>query len=193
MLRLDIPVYIASKSPRRKKILKQLGIKFKSISIDVPEKFIRNEDSVTAVKRLAYEKLLEAQKHVRKGIIITADTIVVLDSKIIGKPKHKKDAVKILKSLSGKKHFVFTGFCIYNSVNNKIKIDYEKTEVYFRELKKHEIDDYIKTGSPFDKAGAYGIQDDLGAVFIRKINGCYYNVMGLPLSKVYSCLEQVMY
>jgi len=117
---------------------------------------------------------------------------VVLDGVIINKPKDKKDAEKILKKLSGNTHIVYTGFAIFNSKNNKTIFDYETTEVTFRKLDKQEILDYIETGSPMDKAGAYGIQDDFGAVFIEKIHGCYYNVVGLPLQKLYKRLKEII-
>ena len=98
----------------------------------------------------------------------------------------------MLKNLSGRTHHVFTGFSIYNSENNKVITDFENTLVTFRELTDSEIDDYISTGSPMDKAGAYGIQDDFGAVFIEKIDGCYYNVVGLPLAKFYHSLLRII-
>ena len=134
----------------------------------------------------------KAKEKIKKGIIITADTIVVLNKEILGKPINEKDAFKILNKLSGKTHIVYTGFAISNLQEEKTIIDYEKTLVTFRKLNRKEILDYIRTGSPMDKAGAYGIQDDFGAVFIKKINGCYYNVVGLPLSKVYSTLQKVI-
>ncbi len=127
---------------------------------------------------------------VKDGIIITADTIVVLNKKIIGKPVDEKDAFIILKKLSSNTHQVYTGFAIYNSRKNSTLVDYEKTFVTFRKISDKEIKDYIKTGSPMDKAGAYGIQDDFGAVFVEKINGCYYNVVGLPLFKLYENLKK---
>src|SRR4030065_60612 len=99
---------------------------------------------------------------------------------------------KLLKQLSGRTHNVYTGYSIYNSDNNKIITDFEKTLVTFRKLTDYEIDDYISTGSPMDKAGEYGIQDDFCAVFIEKINGCYYNVVGLPLAKVYHSLLRII-
>ena len=133
-----------------------------------------------------------AEIHKRDGILITADTIVVFDKEIIGKPKSKRDAKLILEKLSNNKHFVYTGFVVKNSVSKKIIIDYEKTEVTFRKLSSSEINSYIASGSPMDKAGAYGIQDDFGAVFVSKINGCYYNVVGLPLSKLYSALNEIL-
>lgn len=133
-----------------------------------------------------------AKEKVNKGIIITADTIVVLEKKILGKPINKKDAYHILKTLSGKTHTVYTGYSIYNFMNNKLISEMEKTKVTFRELTEKEIKEYINSGSPMDKAGAYGIQDDFGAVFIKKINGCYYNVVGLPLSKLYHALLRII-
>jgi len=182
---------LASSSPRRKRLLQQLNISFKTFSVDIDEKIKKNESPVGTVKRLSLEKMEMAKKIVKRGIIITADTIVVLDKEIIGKPKNKKEAEKILNKLSGRTHKVYTGFSIYNSVNSRIITEYEKTFVKFRKLNKKEIIDYISTGSPMDKAGAYGIQDDFGAVFVEKIIGCYYNVVGLPLPKVYISLLKV--
>jgi septum formation protein len=129
---------------------------------------------------------------IKKGIIITADTIVVINGKIIGKPVDKNDAVRMLQNLSGSTHIVYTGFSVYNSVTDKTITDYEKTFVTFRKLKTKEIKEYVETGSPMDKAGAYGIQDDYGAVFIKKINGCYYNVVGLPLTKVFLTMNRII-
>ncbi len=192
MFKTVTPIYLASSSPRRKKLLGQLNISFDTIKVDIDESIKRGEPPVKAVKRLSLEKMIEAKKRIQKGIIITADTIVVLDKKIIGKPVNKKDAEKILRNLSGKTHIVYTGFCINNVEKNIVITDYEKTLVTFRELNLKEIKDYIETGSPMDKAGAYGIQDDFGAVFIKKINGCYYNVVGLPLTKVYTTLLKVI-
>lgn len=192
MIKTNYPIWLASASPRRKKLLEQINISYKTFKVDVNETIRKGESPVKAVKRLSLEKMGMAKRHVKKGIIITADTIVVLKKEIIGKPVDKKDAVKILQKLSGKTHIVYTGFCISN-LEKKITIsDYEKTLVTFRGLDKKEILDYVKTGSPMDKAGAYGIQDDFGAVFIKKINGCYYNVVGLPLTKVYLALLKVI-
>ena len=192
MIKTDLPIYLASRSPRRRKLLKQLGIKFKSFSVNLDEKINGGEKPVNLVKRLTIEKLELARKKIKSGLIITADTIVVLNNKIIGKPKNKKEAVQYLKLLSGKQHIVFTGFAVMNIPANKIIVDYEKTEVKFRKLEDDEINDYVLSGSPLDKAGAYGIQDDFGAVFVEKINGCYYNVVGLPLTKLYQALRKLI-
>jgi septum formation protein len=192
MFHSTLPIYLASKSPRRRKLLKQLGLNFKAFSVDLHEEVLDGEHPIQTVKRLALHKMDEAVKKVKNGIVITADTIVVLDKEIIGKPKNKKDAEKILKKLSGKTHAVYTGFAIYNSQKSNVLVEYEKTMVTFRKLTTKEIKDYILSGSPMDKAGAYGIQDDFGAVFVRKIIGCYYNVVGLPLSKLYSSLQKII-
>ncbi|MCL6099165.1 MAG: Maf family protein [Bacteroidetes bacterium] len=192
MLNSNIKIFLASKSPRRRKLLKQLGLNFKSFSVDLHEEILDGEHPVQTVKRLALHKSQAAVKKVDSGIVITADTIVVLDREIIGKPKNENDAFKILSKLSGKTHTVYTGFVIHNIDTNKKIIDYEKTKVTFRKLSAMEIKDYIKTGSPMDKAGAYGIQDDFGAVFVKKIDGCYYNVVGLPLAKLYRSLLQII-
>ena len=191
MIKSDLPIYLASKSPRRRKLLKQINLKFKSFSVDINEVIRNKEKPHHNVQRLASEKMDKAKEFVDEGIIITADTIVVLEGKIIGKPKNKADAKKMLKKLSGKVHTVYTGYSIFNTQKRNSITDYEKTLVEFRKLADHEIDEYIKTGSPMDKAGAYGIQDDFGAVFIKKITGCYYNVVGLPLTKVYQSLMKI--
>lgn len=192
MINSSIPIFLASKSPRRRKLLKQLNLNFKSFSVDMDETIHPLEKPSKAVIRLSKEKLNLAKNKVKNGIIITADTIVVLDNKIIGKPVDKKDAFKILKTLSGRTHIVYTGYSIYNTSNNKSVSEFEKTKVTFRELTNQEIHEYIAGGSPMDKAGAYGIQDDFGAVFIKKINGCYYNVVGLPLAKLYHSLLGIL-
>jgi len=192
MISSSTPIFLASKSPRRRKLLKQLNLKFKSFSVDMDEKIHKNELPNKAVLRLSKEKLDLAKLKVKSGIIITADTIVVLNKTILGKPINKKDAFRILKLLSGNTHVVYTGYSIFNFSNSKTISEYEKTEVTFRELTDDEIKDYINGGSPMDKAGAYGIQDDFGAVFIKKINGCYYNVVGLPLAKFYHALLKAL-
>lgn len=192
MISTDHKITLASKSPRRRKLLKQLNLSFRSISVETDEKVKDGEKPSTTVKRISREKSEKAKTIVKEGIIITADTIVVLDNKVIGKPKNKKDAFRILKLLSGQTHLVYTGFSIFNNSNLKYLTDYEKTSVKFRNLTDDEISEYIESGSPMDKAGAYGIQDDFGAVFIEKINGCYYNVVGLPLAKLYHSILGIL-
>ncbi|MGE5353562.1 MAG: Maf family protein [Acidobacteriota bacterium] len=192
MIKTNLPIFLASKSPRRKHLLELLNLKFETFSVDLNEEILDGEHPVKTVKRLSEQKLTEARKRISDGIIITADTIVVLEGEIIGKPKDEADAERILKSLSGKTHAVYTGFAVCNTERNVTLIEYEKTLVTFRHLEKEEILDYIKSGSPMDKAGAYGIQDDFGAVFVRRIDGCYYNVVGLPLTRLYDTLKRVI-
>ena len=127
-----------------------------------------------------------------KGIIIGADTIVVLKGKIMGKPGSNKDAVRMLRTLSGNEHKVYTGIAIINTLTGGMFIDYEMTKVKFRRLEKDEINFYVRTNSPMDKAGAYGIQDDFGSTFVEKITGDYFNVVGLPVVKTYLGLKKIM-
>jgi septum formation protein len=191
MIHSKYPIYLASKSPRRRKMLKTLGIKFNVLDIEIEEVFNHNESPLKNVRRLALEKAIAAEKKIKNGIIITADTIVVLNGEIIGKPQNKKDAENILLKLSNRSHYVYTGFTLLNKNLNKQINGYSRTKVNFRKLDVKEIKDYIKTGSPMDKAGAYGIQDDFGAVFVKSIQGCYYNVLGFPASKIYEELKNI--
>lgn len=192
MIPSSLKIYLASKSPRRKKLLEQINLHPEILYCHFNEEYHANQKPSTIAKKLALQKLEEAKKRNKKGILITADTIVVIKEKILGKPDSVRQAVSMLKNLSGKKHFVYTGFCVFNSLNGNMINDYEKTEVTFRKLKESEIKEYVTGGSPMDKAGAYGIQDDFGAIFIEKINGCYYNVVGLPLTKVYQAILKAL-
>lgn len=192
MINTDIPVYLASKSPRRKKLLEQLNLKFDTFSVDLDEEILDGEHPVETVKRLAKDKMNLACEEVEDALVITADTIVVLDDHVLGKPENTADAKRILNLLSGNKHYVYTGYCVINQKEDKEILEYERTEVTFRLLDNKEIEDYIASGSPMDKAGAYGIQDDFGAVFVEHINGCYYNVVGLPLAKLYKSLQSIL-
>src|SRR5690606_36902968 len=123
MIKTDIPIYLASKSPRRQKLLRQINLDFKVITVDVDESLLINESPVKTVKRLASEKLKKAKEKIKEGIIITADTIVVLNKEILGKPVNEKDAFKILMKLSGKTHIVYTGFAISNLQKEETIID----------------------------------------------------------------------
>jgi len=191
LLQINIPIVLASQSPRRRKLLEILGLKFSVEPADINEDILPNELPIEHSIRIAKEKGLKiASKYNQKVLIISADTIVVIDDQILSKPKNTNEAFNFLRLLSGRSHFVFTSFFIYETISNKNRIHTEKTEVYFRKLDEAEIRAYISTGSPLDKAGAYGIQDDFGAVFVEKIIGCYYNVIGLPLQSLYLSLKQ---
>ena len=139
------------------------------------------------VRELSVQKAEAVLDKVNDGLIIGADTIVYLDGHILGKPGDKKEAVSMLERLSGKAHQVFTGFTLIQ-VGGKRYSDVEKTTVFFRELENWEIEAYAETGGPLDKAGGYGIQDQSG-LFVERIEGCFYNVVGFPLTKFYHGLK----
>lgn len=184
------PLILASQSPRRKLLLKQIGLKFRVMPSHVAEVLSTKQAPGDNAKRIAYEKAFEVASRVRKGIVIGADTIVVLDHHVLGKPSSKEDARRMLKLLSGREHSVYTGFALVDVESKKHVGGVEETKVRFRTLEEKEIIAYVDSGSPMDKAGSYGIQDDFGAVFIEKVNGCYYNVVGFPLARFYLMLQR---
>ena len=193
LLNINIPVILASKSPRRKQLLSLLGINFEIITSDINEDIDSDLPPEAYCLHLAFSKAEAVSKKVRREtLIIGADTIVVLDDIIINKPKDKEDAFRILRQLSGNTHFVYTGIALINSKTKVWLTNYQKTQVTFRDLSDEEILAYIESGSPMDKAGGYGIQDDFGAVFVRDIQGCYYNIVGLPLELLYSSIKQFL-
>ena len=183
---------LASKSKRRIKLLEQIGLNFVSIDSRIKELEEKNHNPVYIVKHNSENKARKVAEKFKDEIIIAADTIVVLKGRIINKPSDKKEAITFLKSLNGKKHIVYTGIFLINLQNNKTIFEHEKTDVYFRKMDLNEIKFYVDKYKPMDKAGAYGIQDDFGCLFIRKINGDYYNVVGLPLVKLYLCLKKII-
>jgi len=142
------------------------------------------------VERISLAKAQSVGGKIESGIIIGADTVVVLKGKILGKPATPDEAVRMLSLLSGHTHVVYTGFSLYDRPTGKSVSTHETTHVTFRQLDQDEILEYVKAGSPMDKAGAYGIQDDYGAVFVERIEGCYYNVVGFPLAKFYLVMHQ---
>ena len=182
-------IILASRSPRRQQLLQQLGIPFKSEVKDTDESFpdhLKNEQVVLHLalkKAIAFEDALEKEN----TVIITADTIVVYKEDILNKPVDRDDALKMLTTLSGNMHEVFTGVCIASK--EKKEIFFDRSEVYFRAFTREDIEYYVDNFKPFDKAGSYGIQDWFGLTCIDKINGCFYNVMGLPTNKLYQYLK----
>jgi septum formation protein len=181
---------LASQSPRRKILLQQIGLKFKIIPSNSAELIQPTQTPQENAQRIALEKATEVAQRLRKGLVIGADTIVVLDRHILGKPRSKEDAKRMLRMLSGREHSVFTGFALIDVKTKKQMSSVEETRVRFRKLDDEEITSYVNSGSPMDKAGAYGIQDDYGAVFVEKIQGCFYNVVGFPLTKFYIALKK---
>lgn len=180
------PIILASRSPRRIHLLHQIGLSFTVQESGVDEHIPDGIAPEEVVRRLSLEKASRVAERLHDGIVIGADTIVVLDGKILGKPSSKGEAISMLSKLGGRTHTVFTGFAMIDVESQKSYVDYEKTEVTFRGLSNEEIESYVESGSPMDKAGAYGIQDDYGAVFVERINGCFYTVVGFPLSKFYT-------
>lgn len=183
-------IILASASPRRRELLEQIGVDFGVFVTDADEsKIDKNLPVNLYVEEVAMAKAAAACSSAENKIIISADTVVYHDGKILGKPKDESDAFKMLSSLSGNMHEVYTGICIMRSSDGFAVADYEKTEVYFNSLTEDEINNYIRSKEPMDKAGAYGIQG-LGALLVNRINGDYFNVVGLPLSKLAEMLRK---
>jgi septum formation protein len=178
-------IILASRSPRRQYLLKEVGIKFQVIIRDVeevwPPELFREEIPCYLCELKA--KAFSPEELPGKTIVITADTVVLLHDQIVGKPVDRNDAIQILKRLSGKKHEVITGVCIKSS--RKQTVFHVESDVYFREFSEKEIEWYVDRFQPYDKAGAYGIQEWIGYVGIEKINGSFFNVMGLPTQRLY--------
>jgi septum formation protein len=181
-------IILASISKRRIQILRKLGLKFKVIKSNVDEN-IKCRNPISLAKKLALMKAMKVAEKVKSGIVIGADTIVVLNNEVIGKPRDKHDAKRILKKLSGRKHLVITGIAVIDARRKKAIVDFEKTEVKFRKISNNEIEKYLKKERVTDKAGAYAIQGKACA-FIERINGCYYNVVGLPVVKLIKILKR---
>ena len=178
---------LASQSPRRRELLAMLGLEFEIFTADIDETMdpaLSAEEAVAAV----CERKARAVGEGHPGrLIVAADTIVVVDGKILGKPHCEDEARQMLHSLSGRSHRVMTGFCLWR--DGACETHVETTKLWFRDLSDGEIDAYVATGSPMDKAGAYGIQDQ-AAVFVQRLEGDYYNVMGLPLCALTQALRK---
>ncbi|GMQ64986.1 Maf family protein [Vallitalea maricola] len=184
-------IILASKSPRRKELLERLNLDFDVKVSQVDEESFEQDLPWKFVEKLAYEKANSVSKLAdNDSLVIGCDTVVVYEDKILGKPGDIGQARDYLEKLSGKKHLVYTGIAILDKNSNEKYISHEMTEVYMKELNEEEITCYIRTGEPLDKAGAYGIQG-VGSILIEKINGDYYNVMGLPLNKLYKGLSKL--
>ncbi len=189
---MSTPIILASASPRRKILLNQIGLQPIIHPADIDETVSEEMNPESAATSLAEQKGEHIAGKYKDGLIISADTIVVLDNQLLGKPVDKNEATDFLNRLSDKTHRVITGVTILHKKEgntiNKTSF-FEETKVTFGKLSDLEIASYIETGSPMDKAGGYGIQDDLGALFVRKIEGCYYNVVGFPIFHFYQTLK----
>ncbi len=189
MIRLP-KLILASGSPRRAEILTSVGWEFEKQAADIDETELANEKPDDYVQRLAQEKAAAVAENYENAWILGADTIVVIDDKIIGKPKDLDDAGKMLETLSGKWHEVLTGAAIIKVDKNKreTRVDLQKTQVKFAELSGAEIKYLVENGAPLDKAGAYAVQAQ-AALFIEEIKGDYWNVVGLPVNLIYRMLN----
>ena len=181
-------IILASKSPRRQQLLADLGIKFRVQSMDIPEEFPEGL-GMTEVPVYLAELKAEAFRPILKDnqLVITADTIVWLDGQVMNKPADYTDGFRMLKELSGNKHQVLTGVCLL-STEKKVSF-YASTDVWFKELSDEEINYYLENFRPYDKAGAYGIQERIGYIGIHHIEGSFFNVMGLPIQSLYEHLK----
>ncbi|MFZ3170574.1 MAG: Maf family protein [Carboxydocellales bacterium] len=179
---------LASASPRRHDLLQQMGLKFSVQVSNLEEIMDANLKPGHLVESLARQKAQQVASMLETGIVIGADTIVVQGNSIMGKPAGSKDAATMLHKLSGTSHQVLTGVAIIDAATGRERVEHEATTVWFRQLDKREITNYIAGGEPEDKAGAYAIQG-LGAIFVQGIEGCYFNVVGLPVARLAEMLK----
>lgn len=182
---------LASASPRRSDLLTQIGLTFEVFPSEIEEPDLqKHKFPDVTTQHLATLKAKDVAKRFTEGIIIGADTLVSIDDNLLGKPQDNEHAQKMLTCLSNRSHYVVTGVCLYNITHRQELTWSEKTKVFFRELSLTEIVDYINSGEPADKAGAYGIQGR-GAAFVKRIEGCYFNVVGLPLASLVEKLREI--
>jgi septum formation protein len=183
-------IILASKSPRRKDLLEQVGLNIKILPSDIDEAAVSLQNPEKYVKELSRLKAKNIALLYPDDWVLGADTIVVVKGNILGKPRTKKDALKMLNTLNDCEHSVFTGFCVINQQKNTMITQCVETKVFFKHLSPKEIHWYINTGEPFDKAGAYAIQG-IGAFLVKKISGSYSNVVGLPVCEVIEILTKL--
>ena len=182
---------LASKSPRRRQLLSELGYPVEFISLDVDEHVSKGTPAADTAELLARRKADACPPEAlsQDTVLVTADTVVVLDDQVLGKPSDRAEALAMLHSLAGRSHTVYTGVCLRTA--SKTLSFTERTEVHFRPLNDEELAYYVDTYRPYDKAGAYGIQEWIGMVGISHIEGCFYNVMGLPVARLYEHLQRL--
>lgn len=181
---------LASASPRRFNLLKQVGIPFRQVVSGISEDVSAPAEPQAHVLELSRRKAEDVTRRLSTGIVLGADTVVVLEGRILGKPADAKEAAEMLRRLSGRTHQVYTGLTLIDVAGDVSVSHVECTEVTFRELSEDEIAKYVSTGEPLDKAGAYGIQGR-GALLVNGIKGCYYNVVGLPLAGLMGLLQRL--
>ncbi|MDA8234550.1 MAG: Maf family protein [Clostridia bacterium] len=181
-------IILASASPRRKNLLEQIGLSFQVRASGIDEKVATGLEPGNVAEILAADKARDLARQGIKGLIIGADTIVVQGNDILGKPETREEAEVMLEALQGKSHLVITGVAVIDTFSGRQEVFHETTKVFFRSLTKEEIQAYIASGEPMDKAGAYGIQG-LGALLVERLEGCYFNVVGLPLTRLAMTLK----
>ena len=187
-MQLGVPFILASGSPRRKHLLQQTGFEFTVLPADLDEKTLPGESVNEMVSRLAAEKASCVSDLHPDALVLGSDTTVEVDGTVLGKPTSKQEAIEMLCRLSGRVHKVHTGIALAHGVSKRLVTTVETTSVEFDEINSTEITRYVETGSPMDKAGSYGIQDE-GAFFVKGIRGDFYTVMGLPLHRLYRLLR----
>lgn len=184
-------VVLASKSPRRQQLLSGLGVSFDIKTKDVDESFPAHFNAYEVVSFLADQKAAAFKAEMQEDeLVITSDTTVSVDGIILNKPEDRAEAIKMLELLSGKTHTVATGVCLMTAKQKHVFV--EQTEVTFDTLTREEIEYYVDNFQPFDKAGSYGVQDFIGYMGVKKLNGCFFNVMGLPLNRLYHELQSFL-
>lgn len=181
---------LASASPRRAELLQQVGIPYRVVKPRVEEKVTDIIAPEKVVLDLAWRKALDVAARVNEGHILAADTLVVFKNRVIGKPSGGQEALEILSNLSGREHDVYTGLVLFNSGSEEYREGVSRTRVWMKRLAEKQLKQYVATGEPADKAGAYGIQGK-GALLVEKIDGCYFNVVGLPLGLLFDLLTQM--
>ncbi len=186
-------IILASGSPRRSELMKQVGFDFKVSTCNTDESYDEGMTPSEIVMELSLRKadaVFDKEMPEKDTVVVAADTIVAIDNEILGKPKDRNDAIRMLSELSGKKHQVYTGVTLYYYVAGRVFIENfaDCADVYFRELSQDTIISYVDSWEPMDKAGAYGIQG-LGAILVDKIDGDYYTIVGLPIAKVYHSIK----
>jgi septum formation protein len=183
---------LASQSPRREALLRQVGLDFEIVPSDLEELPLEGEPPAAAAEALALEKAQQVASQRTEGLVIGADTVVVVDGQILGKPRDPEDAKAMLRLLSGREHQVITGIAVVDAATGRARSDGVATSVMFAPLSDEIIARYVATGEPLDKAGAYAIQG-FGALLIEGLRGCYYNVVGLPIRRLAELLGEFGY
>ncbi len=186
----ELPLVLGSHSPRRAQILRELGLDFIVDSPDIPEERLDGEEPEDHVLRLAREKALAVAGRHSTGTVLAGDTIVLLDDCLLGKPVDSDDAVTMLKRIRGRWHEVLTGLAVVRCSDGAVAGGFERTRVLIRRLSDIEVERYVAGGEPLDKAGSYAIQE-CGAAVVDRVDGCFYNVVGLPVVRLCRLLEEL--